>query len=336
MRILGFDILFCPFCTQVYKNQIIGSSNTFNSKYFSDGHLEGQFIPMIPTIIKCVNNECGKLFNIKNAKIITQVDEFNGYEPEWEFAYNLAKYNIGIKELHEALANGICENEQEEITVRTLLLRRYNDFYRLDKDYKFSSDEKKSVIDNIERLIELHKNETSTRGKLFLAELYRERKDFDLCLEILSCINNENGSEKDIKEKIYSQAKVKDDKVFNVYAIAVKKEYKCINCGDSLILFDLDKINNLTENHLDFKYFKCRSDNKVFNAPLKIQNPITEYRLNKLQKIFKLKKPHERFIHNNKLACPICNNKNIEEFNPELQKCIKCGVGNYETVKWFD
>jgi hypothetical protein len=332
MRILGFDIAFCPFCLQVYKNQIIGSSNTFNSNYFSDGYLEGQFIPQIPSIIKCVNSKCGKLFNIKNAKIITQIDEFGGYEPEWEFAYNLAEYKIGIKELQEALETGFCENELEEITVRILLLYRYNDLYRQNRDFKFSSGEKETIIDNIDKLIELHKNETTTGGKLFLAELYREKKDFDICLEILSGISIEKESEKDIKEKIYSQAKVKDDIVFNIYTVAVKKEYKCNNCNDRLILFNLEKLDT----PLQYKHFICRIDNKVFNASLKIQNPITEYRLNKLQKMFNLKKPHERFVHNNELACPICKNKNIQEFSPELQKCIKCGVGNYETVKWFD
>jgi hypothetical protein len=335
MTILGYDILSCPFCAQLYKNEIIGSSNTFNSRYYSDGHLEGQFIPIRTSIIKCVNNDCEKFFNINEAKKIAQYDEYDLDAPKWENAFFLGKYKIGIKELEEALATGFCRNDEEEKTARTLLLRRYNDFYRKNEDYKFSSLEEETFTRNIERLIELHKNEKSRKGKLFLAELYREKSDFDSCIEILSGICNEKEGEKGIKEKIYSQAKVKDDKVFNVYAIAVKKEYKCNNCGDSLILFDLNKINTLTENMLDFRNYICRLDDKVFSAPLKQINPVNFYKLNLLHKIFKTKEPYSKFIAN-KIVCPICHETDLEIFNPELQNCIKCSTGSYEIVKWFN
>lgn len=334
MTIIGYDILSCPFCTQLYKNEIIGSSNGFNSRYYSDGHLEGPFIPQIPSIIKCINNDCEKFFNIKDAKKIAQIEPFSD-SPEWKNAYSLGKYQIGIKELEEALATGFCEDEPEEIRVRTLLLRRYNDFFRQDGNYKFSSGKKEIIRSNIERLIEHFKNETTTEGKLFLAELYREKSDFDSCLEILSGISNKKGGEKNIKEKIYSQAKVKDDKVFNAHAVAVKKEYKCDNCGDSLILFDLNKINNLTENQLDFKNHKCRFDNKVFSAPLKKLNPVNYYKLNFWQKLFKTKERNNKFIAD-KIICPSCHGTDIEIFNPESQNCIKCSTGRYDVVKWFD
>ena len=335
MTILGYDILSCPYCTQLYKNQIIGSSNTFYSRFYSDGHLEGQFIPQIPNIIKCVNNDCEKFFHIKEAKKIAQIDEYDLDASKWENAYFLGKYKIGINELEEAYASGFCEDDNEEITIRTLLLRRYNDFYRQDEDYIFSSEKKEIIIRNIERLIELYKNESTTKGKLFLAELYREKGEFNSCLETLHSIINEKESEKDLKEKIYSQAKVKDDKVFNVYAIAVKNEYKCDNCGDSLILFDLNKINTLTKNMLDFKHCRCRLDNKVFSSPLKKINPVNYYKVNQWQKIFKTKEPYSKFI-GNKIVCPICHGTDIEIFNPESQYCIKCNTGKYDNVKWFD
>jgi len=332
MTIAGYEILCCPLCTQLYKNPIIGSYNTFNSRYFSDGHLEGDYIPQMPSIIKCVNNDCGKFFNIEEAKKIAQIDNGSFDAPEWKFAHYLAGYNIGLKDLEEALTTDFCKNEEEEITVRTLLLRRYNDYFRQDKEYKFSLEENESFLYNIERLIELYKNENNTSGKLFLAELYREKNEFDLCLEVLNGISNEKENEKTVREKIYSQAKVKDHKVFNIHAIAIKIEYKCDKCGESVILFDLSKMKS----QLDYKYFKCKVENKIFNAPSKEKNPVDYKKPSLMQKILKTSKTYENIIEKTAISCPTCNGTDIELFNAESQNCIKCNTGRYDIVKWFD
>jgi len=332
MKISGYEIVSCPFCSQLYRNQIILSFNTFDSSYFSDGHIEGPYIPNMPSIIKCVNKNCGKFFNIKEAKIMAKVDDHKYVSSEWESAYYLEEYKIGTNELEEALAIGFCKDDQQEIAVRILLLRRYNDFFRKDKNYKFSSEEKEAFIRNLDRLIELHENESTTGTKLFLAELYREKNDFDLCIEILNGITNENEDEKTIKEKIYSQAKIKDAKVFNVKVIAIKKEFKCNNCGDSFILFDLSKMNN----SLDYKHYRCRIENRVFNAASKENNPGSYYRLTRLQKLFRIKKPYQDTIPKKNIVCPTCNGTDLEIFNPENQNCIKCRKGNYNVEKWFN
>ena len=130
MKISGYEILSCPYCSQLYRNQIILSFNTFDSSYFSDGYLEGPFIPNMPSIIKCVNKHCGKFFNINEAKLMAKVDYHKSGSTEWESAYYLAQYKIGIEELEEALVIGYCKDEQEEINLRTLLLRSYNNFFR--------------------------------------------------------------------------------------------------------------------------------------------------------------------------------------------------------------
>lgn len=286
----------------------------------------------MPSIIKCVNKNCGKFFSLKEAKIMATVDDHKYVSSEWKSAYYLEEYKIGITELEEALAIGFCKDDQQEIAVRMLLLRRYNDFFRQDINNEFSSGEKETFVRNIDRLIELHKNISTPGAKIFLAELYREKDDFDLCIEILNGITNESENEKTIKEKIYSQAKVKDDKIFNIRVIAIKKEFKCSKCGDSFILFDLSKMNN----SLDYKHYRCRIENKVFNAPSKENNPSDYYRLTRWQKLFKIKKPYQDTIPKKNILCPTCNGADLEIFNPENQKCIKCGKGNYNVVKWFN
>lgn len=331
MTIVGFEIISCPFCTRLYKNRIIGSLNTLNSRYFSDGHLDGKWVPKMPSIIKCVNKDCRKFFYIEDAKVIAKLDKNSFDTPEWKDAHYLAERIIGAKELEKALTTDFCKNEEETIMVRTLLLRRYNDVFRDDRNYKFSATEKEAFLKNIEKLIELYKNENTTDGKLFLAELYREAGNFDFCLKILKEIKGENEDETLIKEKIYSQAKIKDDKVFNVYEAATKKEYRCNNCGDNMIVFDLEKLNS----SLEYRHYRCKNENKIVNAPSKIRNPDKYYSLTLAQKLFKTKAPYQECIRNENIVCPGCNGTDMEIFNPEKQKCIKCHQGNYETVKWF-
>lgn len=214
MTIAGFEIIACPHCSQLFRNRIIGSYNTFNSRQYSDGYVEGDGIPVLPSVIKCVNNNCGKFFNVTEAEIIAEIDTKSFDAPEWKGAYYLSGNKIGVKELEEALGTDFCNNQDNEIKTRNLLHRRYNDIFRKDRKYKLSQGENDALIHNIERLIEFFKNDTSTSGKIYLAELYREKSDFNICLQILAEINNENEYEKLVKEKIYSQAKVKDDKVF--------------------------------------------------------------------------------------------------------------------------
>ncbi len=80
-----------------------------------------------------------------------------------------------------------------------------------------------------------------------------------------------------------------------------------------MILFDLEKNNS----SLDYKHYRCRIENKIFNSPSIINKPI------------------ETPIQKGKITCPSCDSTDIENFNPESQKCIKCGEGNYGIVKWF-
>ena len=328
-------IIACPYCNQLYNNPVITSFNTINSRYFTDGYMDGDFIPNLPSIVKCVNQECGKFFNVKEAEIIGEIPKNiaeNSYPEEWNAAFLLGGYRIGIKELKEALEADFCKDKKNEIKVRSLLHKRYNDLFRSNRKHQLSKEERSVFINNIDRLIEYDENENEVDRGLYLAELYREKGDFDSCIEILSEMKNEDENVKLIKEKIYSQAKVQDDKVFNVHVVAIKKEYKCNKCGHGFILFDLAKMNNT----LEYRHYKCKIENKVFVSQTKMQNPEEYYRLTFWQKLFKTKKPYKHIIPLNEIVCPNCNKTDVELFDPGTDKCIMCGEGNYSTVKWFN
>jgi len=219
-----------------------------------------------------------------------------------------------------------------EIRVRTFLNRELNHVLRENRNNNFSEIEKSQHLKNINALIELLKDEKSLSMQLTLAEYYRERGDFNSCTNLLKEINPEKEHEKLFKEKVFSQAKVGDWKVFNVLLATPKIEYKCDNCGDSLILFNLEKMK---ESPLEYKHFRCKSDDKLFNSPSKVRNPKPYYSLTFFQKLFHSAKLYQRFILNDKIICPDCKGREVENFNPEKEKCKKCRKGNYISVKWF-
>lgn len=335
MYISGFDILICPICSQLYKKHVIVSSNSFYATYFSDSYTEGPYLPGQSSIIKCINEDCGHFLKISNLKQIASLNysDDDVYRPEsWQTAYDLRKYKFKIKDLLDCLSDDLCNTLENELFIRTQILWRYNDFFREDKKYELSDQDETNRKSNIKRLIEIKRDRDTVKDTIFLAELHRELADFDSCIKILSEIKNENQNEKNIKEKIFSQAKIRKDIVYVVSQIAIKKEYQCDQCGESLILFDLEKLNS----SLQYQHFICKKDNNVFNDSFKILNPIPAYRLNKLQKLFKIKKPHVQLIDNPDLSCPECKNKNVDIFIPEEHECIKCGTGKYVTTNWFD
>ncbi len=331
MTFAGDQILACPHCNQLYKNRIVSSYNTVISKYFSDGHQDGLMIPNFICIVKCFNKICGQFFNITQAKEIGVWSNDNDslIPEEWSTAIALYEYGIDIKELEEALETDFVHDQKNEIQLRTILLRRYNDLIREKLNKSYSRDEN-AVVNNIERLIKVLNNNHEEDGKLFLAELYREKGDFDTCIKLLNEINTKNENEREIIEKIYSQAKVKDNGVFNIASIAVKREYTCNNCEHNLILFDFEKLNNT----LGYNHYRCENDNTIFDSPSRINNPIGYYKLTLWQKLFRSKIPHQNTIQN-EIVCPTCKGNNLECFNPELQKCISCDKGSYSLVKWF-
>ena len=334
MTITGDKIVACPRCASVYKNHIIGSYNTFGAIPYSDGHTEG-ILPNFISVIKCHNTTCNFFFQLNDAKVLGEIlkdDTKESFPDNWVTATTLYNYRIERAELEEALETEFSSNRSNEILVRTLLLRRFNDAFREDRTWQLSENDKIKFENNLDRLIELNKTEKSDTAQLFLAELYRERGDFASCIELLKKIKNKAGSANKVKEKIYSQAKVKDAVVFNLYHAVVKIEYQCNSCNESVILFDLAKLDT----KMDYQYFRCQTENIIFSAPFQMENPEEFYELTFWQKLFTSKKSYEALISCKDVICTQCNTSNVNQFNPKKDSCIQCKSGNYQPIKWFD
>jgi len=334
MTFSGDEIIACPNCNHIYKYPIITSYNTFKIEQFSDGHVEGTY-PNFISIIKCHNNTCGMFFQLKEAKILGKIlkyDVMDLHPLEWRNAHPLNRYSITEKDLKEALTTKFCVNSENQMLVRTLLLRHYNDVFRKDRNHEFTSNRKIAYRDNLTKLIDLYKKElASTEEKIQLAELYRENGDFKSCTELLEQVTPEDKEEKEFKEKIYSQAKVNDDKVFSISRATIKKEYQCGSCNHSVIVFDLAKF----ESNLLYKHYRCANDNTIFSAPSRNSIPERNYAFTVWKRLFKYAAPDLRFIKNKDISCPKCMSNAIEQFNPEAQNCVNCKTGKYRTVNWF-
>lgn len=333
MTIAGFEILECPHCQKLYKKRLIGSFGTYGADFYSDGHVGGGFVPESLNIIKCLNKACGKFFRIQEAPVIAEFKNNDFNNLQWKDAHYLAGYRISAAGLEEALEQGFCQSESEEIQIRTMLLKRYNDWVRSDKRLDFPPDEKRKHLANIDKLLALAFEDISNVNRmLFRAELYREKGDFESCIQTLQKVKTDDENKIRQMQKLFSQAKVKVDRVANLAQIAIKKEYQCNQCGHGLILFDLSKMNS----PYDYKYYYCRRENKVFSAPSKEYNRQSPEQFHCWQKSLGIKTPYERYIPKKNVYCTSCSNSNIIPFNPEVEKCIECNSGSYLHVKWFD
>src|ERR1035437_10412658 len=110
--------------------------------------------------------------SLKLVVVIATIKTTSFNDIEWKDAYYLSGYEIGEKELEEALFSDLCNNPENEFTVRIMLLRRYNDVFRKERTMPLSDRKQSCFIYNIEKLIEHYKNETNSGEKLFLAELF--------------------------------------------------------------------------------------------------------------------------------------------------------------------
>ena len=312
---------------------LLFSFGPYVDELYSDGYISSCFIPESLDIIKCYNDACGNFFRSKEAKVIAELhrDDFNN--SLWKDTIYLGGYTINAIELEEALEQAFCKNKDEEIIIRTMLLHRYNDLIRYDRSLDFSPYEKAKLQTNIGRLLELLTiDEANINRMLLRAELFREKGDFDSCIQTLKGLKTDSEFILNRIQKIYSQAKIKDSKVANLNEAAIKKEYQCDQCKKSIIVFDLDKLNS----PYAYQYYRCVQENKVFTAPSKQKNPKKSYQLNFWQKLLHIKKPYENFILRNNVPCNHCYSSETELFTPSKQKCIECKKGSYTPVKWFE
>lgn len=333
MTVAGFEIIACPACRELYKQPIIMSFNTFFAIYYSDGYMDGAGIPNFTPVIKCRN--CAKFFKRQEAEKIGEIlyDEgWDSYPAEWQNAIDIDSCQLTEEELEEALNNGFCTNEETETTLRYHLLHAYNHAWRKLKSYgKNEQLEHAGFMANCNRLLDLLEKSSEPEQELLIADLYRQTGNFEKCLDILERIGNKLKDEKRQRlEQIYSQAKMRDAKVINFNVTAVKKEFRCNQCGHSLILFDHDRLLKF----MDYRYFICKPENRVFNAAMKKINQEPYHSSGLLNRLFRRRRTWKEFVPAGKIHCPHCKSGRVEPFTTS-QKCMQCGTGSYKTVKWF-
>ena len=327
----NFKILSCPYCGQLYENVSNVSLSINEEDYYSDGFVSSISYLKIQSIVKCVNTSCGKIFNLNDAQVVPKMGLDELFDPKWVNVFRLGGYEMQAEDLEAALASEYCKIAENEKKVRTFLLWKYNNGIRKAIEPGFSPEIKQKALANAEKLITLLDELIIVQDYIFKAELYRECGQFDQCINLLLAIKNESGKERIVKEKIFSAAKLKYDRVFCMPYFLIKKEYKCVHCDDEVFLFDLDKI----QSNKGFKHYYCKTENIIVNAATLDINPNPSY----------LQMSHEEYlctinysdihISKEKIVCNICNSEDLVLFNIDLQKCIKCGLGNYVPVKWF-
>lgn len=333
MTILGEEIIACSHCGKAYRQPIIGSFNTFLATFYSDGYLEGSGIPNFVPVVKCA--KCSAFFLRHKAQVIGEMmegEDKEQYPKEWKNAANLREYRITAPELEEALSSDFGREGKNEYTLRYQLLHAYNHAWRnREAPSKGNQLENAGFMANAVRLIDMLEKKEDPDQLLFIADLYRQTGNFEKCLSILEGMwNLPKGEKRKQLEQIYSQAKIKDPMVLDFDFTAVKKEYSCSRCGESIFLFDLDKIIS----SLDFRHFRCIPENRVFNASMLKSNPLPYYSSSIFKRLFRRKKAWQQFVPAGKIHCPHCKTDRVEPFSTS-QKCIYCGKGRYRAVKWF-
>ena len=103
MKFGGYEIKSCPCCTQLYKDRVVHVKN------FSDGYVEGDWIPKFTTLVKCVNEDCGKFFNLNDQNVIAEIAFEERDSPEWKSAHNTSDCKMDKKKLEEALTSDFCK-----------------------------------------------------------------------------------------------------------------------------------------------------------------------------------------------------------------------------------
>jgi hypothetical protein len=328
----NFKILSCPYCGQLYENASNVSLSIMEEDYYSDGYVSSKSYLKIRSIVKCVNTACGKIFDINEAKEVPMMGLDELFDPKWLNVLRLGGYEMQAEDLEEALNSEYCKTVVNEKKVRTFLLWKYNNSIRKVVEAEFSPELNQKALANAEKLIALMDELTIVQDYIFKAELYREYGQFDECINLLLAIKNESGKERIVKEKIFSAAKLMYDRVFCMPFFHIKKEYKCAHCKDEVFLFDLDKI----QSDKGFKHYYCETENKIVNAATLELNPHPAYLHMSHEEYLSTINYSDIHIPKEKIVCNSCNSEDVALFNIDVQKCVKCGIGNYIQVKWFN
>ncbi len=337
MTIHHFDILGCPFCGHLYRSPVHGSYNTFSAKYWSDGVVTGG-VPQNYPILKCQNPECsgmffkddavvvGKTINTDNLRLPKELlEKYPPYPPEWDDAIHIHFTQPKFNDLCDFIEkNPEIDRERKRILVKESIIR-YNDNYRENDKWEPSVEDQSKMNECLKMMVQFIEGSDKEEDQLMMAECYRELGEFDKALAVLKSINNPK--HKETKEVIFTQAKQKHSRLFDLNRIAVKKEYRCSNCKKSVFIFDLEKLKT----KLTYGIIFCASCQNIISTNLTMANPVNYYNRNLFQRLFVKYNP---IVPVRVLKCPLCDSIDVISFDIEHDKCPFCHTGNFEQVEW--
>lgn len=194
----------CPFCNEEKELSSLMSGNTFDAKFWSDAYQDTPSMPRNSFIQKC--EHCGKYFilNRKNVK--------HRYADEG-FSFGITG-RLSFSETKEAFAQISAEgfeSEEEEISVRIVLLHSFNHYYHRGEEgipAELTPDDWALFVENAKWLI------SSSVNTLFKAECCREIGDFDGALAFLHSLPTDNDALNGIIDQIRKKVQAKEKGVF--------------------------------------------------------------------------------------------------------------------------
>ena len=183
------DVITCPSCKTEQLRCSLGSYNTFDALYYSDGTMLSSMYTRYPYFVKCPG--CGAFFKI-DSSVITGRTDFDDTRPHVDFL----SVEEGLSAIRGGLFGGAAEGsaqwENEMTGLRIELWWAFNERLRKSNggDLWKSEAEKSDYINNCRELLRLTENAADDEGLLRRAELLRNIGEFDACRETLAHIKD--------------------------------------------------------------------------------------------------------------------------------------------------
>lgn len=123
------------------------------------------------------------------------------------------KENLTFAEAKEAMAQLYeISNEEKRYILRKHVLYGYNDIYSRESICELPSEEDREFfIENCKELIKMPQTRETLK-----AELYREIKEFETCIEYLDSITTDDPKEQSIRNQIREKAMDRELGVFEI------------------------------------------------------------------------------------------------------------------------
>lgn len=169
----------CPDCGTLLVQATIMSGNTFGAKFYSDGKQIAPMLQNFPVISKC--EDCERIFWLNETNITKNEDD--KYAKKAEFLL-LADY-------FKALELDENKNQENEVALRLLIWRLFNDRVRENLFIFKNPNDKQKYEDNIKRLLEIFepKNQSDV---IIHAELFRNIEDFDESFVLINSVSDKS------------------------------------------------------------------------------------------------------------------------------------------------